>query len=787
MMIYFIFVLFSLVRQILNEKYNLINRESSKALKFNLKNELNEYHEYNITSGDNIFLYDLNISDIYKFYLPVRLDYIIIVRFTVYDISHYGSSQLITLYEYSTLNSDDYLEKANLNLNQSLPDNPDRYEGKYIIKNSASNYVSVEFKPNYKIPKVYIKIYIETTHEYDLTNDKDFYLENIYKYHRYRFFIKNEIEEKHSIDIQIKTTDTQEISSEILLTSYKYNKRNLPSISSASYYSCIFYTENICTTNYFDSGNYISFEFEPKNDMLPIYFKATLYIENYLLPNKPQYLAVLYNYEKYKIHMDVDYNYITNIEFNKTDNETISQNMLVFEYPGKYFDNYFTKNVSTSAIHILFKNIFRINYEIYNNNTRTIILEFKPSYNILFSYGTLSFKKKFFQKNNIINNEWISLNTLYNKLIYRFYLPAKLGQFITIELKKNNQEYFKFSFLNISIYEYSDKYLNTFLWDSEIFFEYDSSENKYKASYSIYYPYTNLLAFDIESEESVSDIYIKAGTSLVEIKEYNLNNNTSLYLGNLQTIYKYKFNIPVCEDCILNIELINNNLNFVSYQYITLYEYAKTESIKDLLFNTSICFNLSSYNKTYSANYRIHNSSTNYLSFEMLPIFEMSSVHIKSVITRNIEYVNYDYYYIGYKLHIGKLNPWKIYTFKVYVQSSSSEEKITNIELYYKSENYKSFQNIKIYEYYDYYSKPLYYSNLDLSFSSLKKIYSGNYYCHFDYTLLLIIELNPEVVMPSAYIRVTVRKQSNFVEKDITYNKPIEIGEISFLGFYKFL
>ena len=55
-----------------------------------------------------------------------------------------------------------------------------------------------------------------------------------------------------------------------------------------------------------------------------------------------------------------------------------------------------------------------------------------------------------------------------------------------------------------------------------------------------------------------------------------------------------------------------------------------------------------------------------------------------------------------------------------------------------------------------------------------------------DYTLLLIIELNPEVVMPSAYIRVTVRKQSHFVEKDITYNKPIEIGEISFLGFYKF-
>ena len=183
--------------------------------------------------------------------------------------------------------------------------------------------------------------------------------------------------------------------------------------------------------------------------------------------------------------------------------------------------------------------------------------------------------------------------------------------------------------------------------------------------------------------DEVSDIYIKAGTSLVEIKEYNLNNNTSLYLGNLQTIYKYKFNIPVCEDCILNIELINNNLNFVSYQYITLYEYAKTDSIKDLLFNTSICFNSSSYNKTYSANYRIHNSSTNYLSFEMLPIFEMSSVHIKSVITRNIEYVNYDYYYIGYKLHIGKLNPWKIYTFKVYVKSSSSEEdKITNIELY---------------------------------------------------------------------------------------------------------
>ena len=111
----------------------------------------------------------------------------------------------------------------------------------------------------------------------------------------------------------------------------------------------------LCGFIYIDSSIkdcYISFEFEPKNDMLPIYFKATLYIRNYLLPNKPQYLAVLYNYEKYKIHMDVDYNYITNIEFNKTDNETISQNMLVFEYPGKY-----TKNVSTSAIHILFKNI----------------------------------------------------------------------------------------------------------------------------------------------------------------------------------------------------------------------------------------------------------------------------------------------------------------------------------------------------------------------------------------------------------------------------------------------
>ena len=99
-----------------------------------------------------------------------------------------------------------------------------------------------------------------------------------------------------------------------------------------------------------------------------------------------------------KIHMDVDYNYITNIEFNKTDNETISQNMLVFEYPGKYFNNYFTKNVSTSAIHILFKNIFRINYEIYNNNTRTIILEFNPHIIYYFPMVHFHLKKNFSKK-----------------------------------------------------------------------------------------------------------------------------------------------------------------------------------------------------------------------------------------------------------------------------------------------------------------------------------------------------------------------------------------------------
>ena len=69
------------------------------------------------------------------------------------------------------------------------------FTGIYDIVNSSTKYFVFEIQPYYEIPKAKIYGAIKTYHEYNLTNEKELFLRNLYLEHRYKFFIRVEYEQ----------------------------------------------------------------------------------------------------------------------------------------------------------------------------------------------------------------------------------------------------------------------------------------------------------------------------------------------------------------------------------------------------------------------------------------------------------------------------------------------------------------------------------------------------------------------------------------------------------------
>ena len=736
--------------------------------------------EYDLSERGYVYI-ELFPSNIYKFYVAADFGKSIALQFYVYDISYYNSSQSLTIYEYPSKNSSNYLIKSNFILPMTDKSSDTFYfTGTYDIVNSSTKYFVFEIQPYYEIPKAKIYGAIKTYHEYNLTNEKELFLRNLYLEHRYKFFIRVEYEQ--TVEMHFTRSNSYNKNYEFL-TLYKYEKRQSSPSSSAEYRDCNYYDNYNCEAFYTGiskSTNYISFEIYPSYDMISVTVKAMTYFEYSINNNKPQYLSTLHRLLTYKFYFTDEDHYIANVEFNKTDLETESHDIDIYEYNRTYFyRTHFINNTTDSLRHVLFKNIYRVCYEVNSNSTVDIGILLKPKHNIVLSTITITFREKVDKKYYLIDNEELYIEKLYNNNNYRFLIQAKYGQTVNIELNKKDLS--NYSYSNIKVYEFPDNSTNTFLWESETFFIYNQNNNSYTGNYRIYYPYTTYFAFDFKPEDDMSDIYLKLKINSPEIKEYNLTSNISLNLGNLYFSNIYKFKVSAKYEYTVNIELTNNDINYASYQYISLYEYSSKDSSL-FLYNTFFSLNYSSYNKTYSGKYKVHNSSTDYIIFEMIPYFEMTSAKIKAIAKDK-----YNYYDLksGISQYIGSLE-FDNYEWNIFYIYATVGDKI-NIEFNFDY-NYDIYDYyIKVYEYSSRYSQNiLFIEYIKLTLDSSRTKLSGSYNIIKPSTTYFAFQTIQYMRVESLSVKATVKINGNAVVYDLSEDEKKYIGDLSPSKIYKF-
>ena len=230
----------------------------------------------------------------------------------------------------------------------------------------------------------------------------------------------------------------------------------------------------------------------------------------------------------------------------------------------------------------------------------------------------------------LINGYSQFVEILSPRFTYKFYVSVKYPQKVNIHFN------YHLGFIpveSINIYEYSNKsFVSELKKTSHILDSHGNNGLCYfylVEPYTISNPSTTYIVFEIIPKFNWNSVYVY--TTLAVNYEFELIKGKSKNLEFLSANEIYRFYIAAKCNKTINFEIICEDSNNSSLQYINIYEFSNRKSLIELRYS-ELDLSYNSTNKTYSQSYKVYDSSTIYVAFELKPNYNMHQVYVKAII-----------------------------------------------------------------------------------------------------------------------------------------------------------
>lgn len=475
------------------------------------------YNEYNLTSGSSIYIPTLSTSGIYKFYLSVQYDQTVYIEFTKSDSIAYNY-QYITVFEYSTRSSISELNRESYTLSYNSTKNS--YSKSFYIYKPSTTYTAIQIIPYYKMTSVYINATaIYRVYDYDLTSGKS-ESHHLYNYYIYKFYLPAFYDQMIDIELAISNPSS---TSKQNITIYQYSNRNSINALLETTYTVPYNTTKKAYSKLYNvtkvSTSYIAFEIKPSYVMNYVYINATVIskINTYdISSGSSKFFSKLSKSYIYKFYIPSEAHKTINISFNKSDLLSTSEQFItVYEYSSR-ISTIELKKTKAALNYSSSKKSYTLSYNSSNPSCKYISFEIQPYYEMenvdvvayvitpIYVYDLMSGYEKY-------------LTILYNKIIYKFYIPIYFNEKVDIEIKIFNSDS-STTYQYINIYEYSSRASLTELVKENCSLFYNHTENLYTKSYKVSSSNTKYLAFEIILFGEMSTFSIRATVEYIPTK-----------------------------------------------------------------------------------------------------------------------------------------------------------------------------------------------------------------------------------------------------------------------------
>ena len=284
---------------------------------------------------------------------------------------------------------------------------------------------------------------------------------------------------------------------------------------------------------------------------------------------------------------------------------------------------------------------------------------------------------------DLISGSSTQVSALLQQTTYKFYIPAVVDQKADIQITITDPSYTSNQY--ITVYEYSNRTLQTELKKTRIVLSYNFTQNIYFETYNVSESSCTYISFEIIPEYKMTSAFITA-TVARGIYEYDLFSSGTVYFYTMSTLYIYKLFLEVNYGETVNVE-IDRHDSITSSIEITFYQYA-TRNATIELFKKNFILSYDSTRSKYSQSFKNVDKNCNYFAFEITPYYQMSYVHFRAIIG-----VEYDLD-INSPKNFDALSNFYIYKFYV---SANNNQNVT-IEFSTSDSFTRLSQTITIYE-----------------------------------------------------------------------------------------
>ena len=588
--------------------------------------------EYDLENDVYQSIRDLKYENTYKFYLPVK--YGSTVEIILSDRENNAYQYKMTIYELFSRYSTSELRKKIID----LPYNSTRkyYVYLYNIYNRSTNYIVAELRPPAKVDAS-IKLYaiIPPDYENNIYSDITFHYKALSNPYRYKFYIP--AVEKQTLDIVITSDEKFDIDISQEVTLYEYSSRTekielnkfnrkfdyLPYLNAfilsfdVGYYSV-------------DPVKWVAFEILPFCNMTSVNLTATIknqegYVYD-LTNNTELYFRNLIKSRKYKFYIYAKYTQSVELFLNKSDSTNIDYiSIKAYEYSRRY------DSAELSKKYIYFKSKIKNNsykqlYLINNPSTTYVAFEMEVSYNYLLSVYLKAIVKYYDYEIDLIRGSSKFIESLLRQVTYKFYVPVKYHQRVSIEFTG----YFPYSYSSqyINICEYSSRKISTVLRNTSHYLSTSYNDGEickyYLSMYTINNPYTTYVAFEIAPNSEWDSIYVNSNVTSWASYEIDLTSGKSKKLEYLY--YITRFYISARYNQTIKIKFTKKNSGS---QMINIYEFQNRTSLDELRF-IDCYLDYDSKKKYYTQSFTVRDYSTNFVAFEFVLDSYIKDVTVKA-------------------------------------------------------------------------------------------------------------------------------------------------------------
>ena len=600
--------------------------------------------EYDLESRKSVYINDLKYENTYKFYLPVKQGYTVEITLEENRIEYDPVYQYkMTIYEYLNKNSITELMKKIINLTYDTTRESNRFI--YNVDNEATNYLLAELRPPGDKIRAYVKLYaiIPPDFVYNIYSDITYHYETLSNPYTYKFYLS--AQNNQILDIELAYNEIFDIAPTQEITIYEYSSRYkkvdlhkfIEKFEYNSYLNTFLLSFDVGVYYSPFSVSYVALEIKPPCNMTSVNLTVNKNdAEGYIydLTNNTQfYLRALIKRRTYKFYISAKGNQSVEYELTKLDSLTMNYlNIIVYEYSSRYSSKEISKNY-VNLKYNSYNNSYNLLYIISNSSTTYVALQIDVSYDYFISVYLKAKVKHYNREFDLVKGFPKFIDNLYSKFTYKFYIPIKYHQKISVEFTGNLQTSYYTQYINI--YEYSSRTMKTFLRNISQSLNYgwqsDGNYKYYLDKYTINDPSTTYIALEIKPNSNWESVIVNPIATSWATYEVELTSGKSKNLGLLTTFEITRFYIPARYNQTINIKFTKKNSEYSYTQMINIYEFPNRTSLDELRYK-DIYLNYNSKKKTYISSYTVSDYLTTFVAFELKPDLNMKEVTVKATI-----------------------------------------------------------------------------------------------------------------------------------------------------------